>query len=105
MTSEDRRLKLSAKLHDILGTNEVYFDPPESTRMKYPAIVYRRSKVDTREADNRKYLVHDRFTVTLIRKTSQSDLADRILDEIPYCDHNDQYKSENLYHDIFTIYV
>lgn len=104
MTSTDRRAKLSKQLHDILGSDNVYYDPPESIKMKYPAIVYTRSKIDTREADNLKYLTHDRYTVTFIRKSPDTDTVDKFFD-LRYVDHDRTYKADNLYHDVFTVYI
>ena len=34
------RQELQTKLEDILGGRHVYFQPPESTKMEYPAIVF-----------------------------------------------------------------
>ena len=104
MTSKDRRQKLSKMLHDILGSDEVYYDPPESIKMKYPAIVYTRAKIDTKNADNRKYLIHDRYEVTFIHKDADNPLFDDIL-QMPFCSFDRPLKVSNLYHDIFTIYI
>lgn len=104
MTTKDRRLKASALLHEVLGSNNVYFDPPESVKMKYPAIVYTRAKIDTLNADNRKYLNYDRYQVTFIRKEADSDIVDKIL-ELPYCEHDREFKTSDLYHDVFTLYI
>ena len=34
------RLDLQALLEDLLGSRNVYYQPPESVKMNYPAIVY-----------------------------------------------------------------
>lgn len=104
MTTKDRRLKISQMLHNVLGSNNVYYDPPESIKMKYPAIVYTRGKTNTRSADNKKFIAYDRFEVTYIRKEADSDMVDAIL-QLPYCEHVRSYKASDLYHDVFTIYV
>lgn len=104
MTVKDRRIKVSQMLHNVLGSNNVYFDPPESVKMKYPAIVYRRAKIDTVNADNRKYLGYDRYEVTFIRKDADNEIIDAIL-ELPYCEHNRVYKASDLHHDVFTLYI
>lgn len=104
MTSTERRHKLSRMLHEVLGTDNVYYDPPESVEMDYPAIVYVRAKIDTREADNLHYLTHDRYTITYIRKSADDDMVDRIL-ELPYCYHDRPLVVDNLHQDVFTIYV
>lgn len=104
MTIEDRRLKLSAILHDILGTDEVYYEPPESVRMTYPSIVYSRSSIETKSADNIKYLRNDRYSITFIRKDADNPVLDKLL-QLPYCQHSSSFKTNGLYHDIFNIYI
>ena len=37
------RYELHEFLCEILGSRNVYFQPPESVKMKYPAIVYERT--------------------------------------------------------------
>ena len=102
--TEQRRVKLSEMLHNALGSENVYFDPPESVKMKYPAIVYSREKINTSNADNKKYFVYDRYEVTFIRKDPDSDVLDKLLD-MPYTEHVRDFTSQDLYHDIFTVYV
>ena len=104
METKDRRLKISQMLHNVLGSNNVYFDPPESVKMKYPAIIYTRAKTNTKSADNKKFVSYDRFEVTFIRKEADSTIVDAIL-ELPYCEHVREYKASDLYHDVFTVYV
>lgn len=104
MTTMDRRLKLSEMLHDILGTDHVYYDPPETVKMKYPAIVYSRSGIDSKAADNIKYLRNDKFTLIFIRKDSDNSIIDKLL-ELPYCQHSSEYKTNGLYHDVFNVYI
>ena len=36
------RLELQSVLEQTLGSRNVYFQPPASVKMKYPAIVYER---------------------------------------------------------------
>ena len=37
------RLELQSKLEEILGSRQVYYQPPETVKMEYPAIVYRQN--------------------------------------------------------------
>ena len=50
-----KRLKLHGELVDLLGTRNVYFQPPESIKIRYPAIVYSRERIDEKFADNGTY--------------------------------------------------
>ena len=44
----DSRPNLQAKLEEILGNKNVYFQPPESLKLNFPAIVYKRSNIRNR---------------------------------------------------------
>lgn len=39
------RIGLSKLLREILDSDNVYFQPPESLKMNYPAIVYSRERI------------------------------------------------------------
>ena len=105
MTVEDRRIKLSDMLHSIFDyPDQIYFDPPEGKKIVYPAIIYERQKVNTTNADNKKYFVWDRYQLTYISKRRDDPMLDRIL-SLPYCEHDRPFKKDDLYHDVFTIYI
>ena len=42
------RLELDEELVKILGSKNVYFQPPESLKLNYPAIVYSLSNISNR---------------------------------------------------------
>lgn len=113
------RLDLQAELEEILGSNQVYFSPPESIKLKYPCIVYTRSSIDSRNANNKVYLKPYRYTVTLIDRDPDSEafkkrekyegeeansLVERLLLHFKYCSHDRTFATDNLNHDVFTIY-
>jgi len=104
MTIEDRRLKLHEQLCGLLGSCQVYYDPPSTVRMKYPAIVYVISSIDTMKADNRGYLNMVSYTVTLIRKDDNDDILDRLL-KTPYTRFSRSFVSDNLHHDVVITYA
>lgn len=97
------RLDLHEKLCAILGTRNVYFQPPASVQMKYPAIVYRRKDIDTRFAGNVVYMQSSVYELVLIDKNPDSEYYDKIL-QLPYCSFDRHYTSDNLNHDVFTIH-
>lgn len=98
------RLDLHAKLCDIIGSNKVYYQPPESVKISYPCIVYNRAGKSPIKADNTNYLNYTRYTVTLITKDADSPFIDEILSAFSYCDYDRNFKSDNLYHDVFDLY-
>ena len=99
------RLDLHAKLVELLGSNQVYFQPPESVRMKYPCIVYERDNVDINSADDAKYLKNVRYEAMYISKEPDTnDIIESILDTFKYCRYVRHFVSDNLNHEVFTIY-
>lgn len=99
----DRRLELQEILKNILGSSNVYFQPPESLKLQYPCIVYSRSDIDQKYADNRTYMSRVRYSLTLITRTPDSDLVNSIL-ELPYCSYDRYYAADSLSHDSFTLF-
>lgn len=96
------RLKLDTVLRETLGSGNVYFQPPESVEMKYPAIVYERSDLTNAFADNTVYIQRHVYQVTVIDKNPDSVVVDKI-SQLPRCKFIRHYKVDNLNHDVFTI--
>lgn len=99
-----RRLELHEKLCEILGSRNVYFQPPESVKMKYPAIVYRLYDIDNNHGDNFPYLQFYGYEVTLIHKDPDNTVVEE-LSKLPSCRFNRFFTSENLNHYVFALYV
>lgn len=99
----EKRLELQSILEEILGSRNVYFQPPASFVMKYPCIVYERSDIKPTRADNFNYLKQNRYLVTAIDKDPDSAIPDRLMD-LPYCSFNRHFVSDNLNHDVFILY-
>lgn len=99
----NRRLELHQILVSILGSNNVYFQPPESIKINYPAIVYRRNSVAPKFADNELYSKMVRYSVTVIDGNPDSDIPNEI-DKLQLCSRNNSFQSDGLNHDVFTIY-
>lgn len=97
------RLDLQAMLEEILGSRNVYFQPPESVKMKYPAIVYSRSNIKNDFADNTVYMQSHMYQLIVIDEDPDSKIVQDI-SAIPTCKFNRHYTSDNLNHDVFTIY-
>lgn len=96
------RLELQNKLEQLLGTKHVYYQPPESLKIEYPAIVYSKSRIETKKADNSTYLKYIRYDVTVIDKRPDNPVIDKLM-TLPYCSYNRQYKSDGLNHDVLTL--
>lgn len=97
------RLILQDELEEILGSRNVYFQPPESIKMVYPAIVYKLSDIQQRHADNLPYTYRRKYQLTLIDRSPESEHFES-LRVLPYCSFDRQFVSENLNHYVFNLY-
>ena len=59
------RLNLHEKLTSILGTRNVYFQPPATVKMSYPCIIYDLMDIDEKYANNDAYLSKEKYKITL----------------------------------------
>lgn len=98
------RLDLDEKLRAFLGSDNVYFQPPESVKLKYPCIVYERYLADSKYADNSTYTFTFSYQVTIIDKDPDSELVKRFPFEFKKCKWNRHYTSDNLNHDVFVVF-
>lgn len=98
-----KRTELQSLLESILGSRNVYFQPPESVKMNYPAIVYELDAIKTSSADSRVYLSNRRYSLTLIDKNPDTELIDE-LSKLQFCSFDRHFKSENLNHYVFSLY-
>lgn len=103
-----KRLELDALLRkvmkDISGVENVYFQPPENLLLKYPAIIYSRSEIRNRPADDMVYSQFTFYELTVIDKNPDSLLVYAVA-SLPRCKFGRHYKSDNLNHDTFTIFI
>ncbi len=96
------RTELHEILCEILGSRHVYFQPPESVKIIYPAIVYSRENYDNDFANNEVYNTKRKYQVTYISKDPDSLIPDK-LNRFRYARFSRRFVSENLYHDVFEI--
>lgn len=98
------RLNLQTMLEKILGSRNVYFQPPESKKLSYPCIIYSFSGKDIKCANDMLYQSTNRYEIVVIDMDSESMIPDHILRSFPMCRLDRAYTSENLYHYIITLY-
>jgi len=96
-----RRLDLQEVL-ETLAPN-VYFQPPASLQMTYPAIVYERNTERVKFADNGPYGRTKRYQVTVIDKNPDSSIPDAVA-QLPLCQRQRTFAKDNLNHDVFFLY-
>lgn len=97
-----QRLELQILLEETLGSRNVYYQPPASLKMNYPAIVYKRARAETEYADNNPYRARKKYQLTLIDRNPDSPTFDKML-MLPMCRHDSHFTSDGLNHDVFTI--
>ena len=97
------RLDLQPLLESILGSRNVYCDPPESVKMQYPAIRYSRKQIENKFANNLVYAQDDCYEVIVIYDDPDSSIPKEI-SRLPKCSHDRHYVADNLHHDVFTLY-
>lgn len=96
-------IDLQNKLEAVLGSSNVYFQPPASLKLSYPCIVYHLTNIREKQADNVKYKRDYMYRVTLIHQDPDNDIVDKILD-MPYTRFENSYTTQGLNHYVFAIY-
>ena len=82
------RVELDRILRSTLGTSNVYFDPPESFKLKYPCIVYSLGSHYEVFADDKLFINMKRYT----------------LEQLRYCHLSRPYVADGLFHYAYDIY-
>lgn len=98
------RNELHELLEQILGSSNVYYQPPASVKMDYPAIVYSKSDIQNSHADNKVYRQDISYEIIVIDKSPDSKAADTI-SGLSKCRFNRHYVADNLHHDVFTLFL
>ena len=73
------RLSLQTKLESILGSKQVYFQPPASMVLTYPCIIYKLDGIDVIRANDRNYLLQKRYLVTVVDRNPDTKLYEKVL--------------------------
>lgn len=97
------RLDLQKDLETILGSKNVYYQPPESKTINYPAIIYKLSGMTNHYAEDIPYIRYKEYELILIHANPDNSVVDR-LSKQSLCRFVRHYKSNNLNHYVFTIY-
>lgn len=97
------RQELQSKLEEILGSRNVYYQPPETVKMEYPSIVYSTKNIKSTFANNTPYSMTKCYELVVIDRKSDNPVIDKLLN-IPYVVFDRHYTADNLHHDVLTIY-
>jgi len=97
------RTDLQSLLETLLGSRNVYFQPPPTLQMKYPCIVYNLDDMDSKFANNYPYAVERRYSLTVIDADPDSLILDKVV-MLQKCIFNRHFVADNLNHNIFILY-
>lgn len=97
------RLDLHEMLCDIIGSRNVYFQPPESVKIQYPAIKYSLSNIKNNHANDKVYTQSRSYQIIVIDKSPDSTISDKV-SQLPYCKFDRSYVSDGLNHYVYTLY-
>lgn len=99
----DKRLELQSTLEALLGSRNVYFQPPATIRMNYPAIVYNLKQIKNTHANNTVFYQDTAYDVVVIDKSPEGTIM-RKVSLLPKCSFDTFYVTDNLNHYKFTLY-
>lgn len=97
------RIDLQKELERLLGSRNVYYQSPETIKMEYPAIRYSKSDIKTKFANDKPYVHKKQYTIIVIDRKPDNAVIDEIL-KLPMCTYDRHYTSDNLHHDVMTLY-
>lgn len=98
--------QVRAKLQTLLETfvDNVYFQPPINVRLVYPCIIYKRDNANTKFADDKPYDVRTRYMVTVIDRDPDSEIPKKVA-SLPMSSFNRFYITDDLNHDVYSVFV
>lgn len=99
----EKRLELQSILEELLGSRNVYFQPPESKEINYPAIVYSRANIRNRFANDHVYMQSCSYQVTVMDADPDSEFIEKML-SLPLCKFDRHFVLDNLNHYVFYLY-
>lgn len=98
------RLQLQGELEELLGNKNVYFQPPESAKLRYPCIVYEHDVGYITYADDVPYQFTRPYKLTIITQDPESELVSNLAYKYPTIRQLTHFVSDNRYHDVFRLY-
>ena len=97
------RVDLHELLVETLGCKNVYFQPPETMKIKYPCIVYELEDITPVFADDKPYLLHDSYQVTLMHRDPDNPIKDKLAN-LPGVRFSRYFSADNINHYIYIMY-
>lgn len=98
------RLQLQKDLVNLLGSKNVYYDPPETIKLQYPCFIYQSDIPYDVKANNRSYMYVKRYSITYVDTNPDNDMTVRLLTTFGHISAGNPYTSDGLHHYPFDIY-
>lgn len=98
-----KRYEFQTILERILGSKNVYFQPPSNRKLTYPCIIYQLDRIAGRHADNLPYSRRKAYQVTWVGSNPDDDTPDKI-GTLPESSFVRFYISDNLNHHVYRVY-
>ena len=97
--------KSRLELHNVLKgfCDNVYFQPPETIKLKYPCIIYGRDDLNVKHANDNVYMHMKKYTITVIDPDPDTEIPDMMI-ELPYGSFDRSYTADNLNHYILNLF-
>lgn len=102
--TSDRRLQLHEELCEILGSRNVYFQPPGTVRMKYPCIRYKRDRGRHLNADNKTYIYKQAYQLIYMDSNPDNDVVEKLMGHFGEISYIRNYTADNINHDVLILY-
>jgi hypothetical protein len=97
------RVQLNQLLKSLLGSDNVYYQPPENISLKYPCIIYGLESINTKFADNNPYSTKNRYKITILDSNPDSLIPDKI-GKLESSIFDRIYKKDNINHFVYKLY-
>ena len=104
MTEADRRLELDAKLREILGSNNVYFQPPETMKLQFPCIIYSKNAPNIRHANDGIYTFKQSYSVMVADKNPESEIPMNLIKSLQYCRIDSNFTKDHMNQTKLTLF-
>lgn len=98
-----QRADFHTMLEELLGTENVYFQPPVDKKMVYPCIRYELDDVDVEHADNIPWRTDKRYLVTVIDRDPDSAIPDKVA-ALPLCSFSRHYRASGLNYFVYNLF-
>ena len=97
------RSDLQDLLVELLGSDNVYFQPPSTLQMQYPCIVYQRDDRRVEYANDSPYKHDVAYLVTVIDRDPDSAIPDKVA-ALSGARFDRWFAADNLNHDVYTLF-